>query len=266
MVFYTVFSALFLAELDIGLGEDISVGQAFKLFFRMSLGGCSVGIVFAMALIYILFRLDRRFEHEEVVLQVAATVTTAYLVFYTAEVAGHMSGVIAVVTCGVLTKAFGGSLISDFTTMTAFWALLEHLLNTVLFALAGMEFGFIIARPTGLWSGQEWGYLIVLFIFLNIIRFGLMFLYYPIISRIGIKSNVAEAIFSSWAGLRGAVGIALALGLDNQVRAATDDPKKLILTERLFGMVSGVAFLTLVGTYEGGETLSIYLPARLTPG
>jgi hypothetical protein len=42
------------------------------------------------------------------------------------------------------------------------------------------------------------------------------------------------------------VGIALALALDNEVKAKTDDPATLELTSKLFGMVGGVAFLTLV--------------------
>ena len=47
-------------------------------------------------------------------------------------------------------------------------------------------------------------------------------------------------------GLRGAVGIALAISVDNMVRSATDDPEILSLTNKLFGMVGGVALLTLV--------------------
>ena len=47
-------------------------------------------------------------------------------------------------------------------------------------------------------------------------------------------------------GLRGAVGIALAIAIDNSVRSATDDPEILNLTNKLFGMVGGVALCTLV--------------------
>jgi NhaP-type Na+/H+ or K+/H+ antiporter len=97
VVFYTVFSGLFLAELDIGLGDESTVGEAFTTFFRMALGGTSVGIAYAIALVFILYKLDRRLEQEETVLQVAATVTVAYLSFYTSEIVCKMSGVIAVV-------------------------------------------------------------------------------------------------------------------------------------------------------------------------
>ena len=85
-----------------------------------------------------------------------------------------------------------------------------------------------------------------MYIFLNVIRFFLMFAFYPLVSKIGIKSNWKEAVFSSFGGLRGAVGIALAIALDSEVREATDDIEKRNLTSHVFGMVGGVALMTLV--------------------
>lgn len=165
----------------------------------MSLGGVSVGIAFALGLVIILYALNRRLESEEKVLQVAATVTVAYLSFYTAEIVCKMSGVIAVVTCGILTKAFGGGFINDWTVMDSFWMLLEHLLNTVLFVLGGIEFGQIVAQPEHRdWSGRDWGYLIALYIFVNLIRFFLLFGSYPLQKRIGLGTNWEETFFARY--------------------------------------------------------------------
>lgn len=236
VVFYTLFSGLFLAELGIdGLGEELTFGEGVAIFCRMAIGGFTVGVAYALGLIYILYKLDRRLEHEETVLQVAATVTTAYLSFYTSEIVCKMSGVIAVVVCGILTKAFGSGLISDWGVMTSFWSLLEHLLNTLIFALAGVVFGTVVSSDDRNWGASDWGYLILLYVLVTIIRFGLIFAFYPIISRIGLKSSWQEAVFSSWGGLRGAVGLALALGLDAEVFAETDDPAIRELTSNLFG-------------------------------
>ena len=93
----------------------------------------------------------------------------------------------------------------------------------------------------------DWGYLFILYALLTVIRAFSFFLFYPITSRIGIKTSIKETIFQIYGGLRGAVGIALALALDNAVRenaghqsgAAKD-------THKLFGMIGGIAFLTLV--------------------
>ena len=129
VVFYSIFSSIFLAELGIeGLGEEIGVGQGFAIFFKMSLGGAAIGIGFGLALLLLLFLLRRRLDNEENVVQVSATLGMAYLTFYVAEIVGGTSGVIAVVACGIMTQAFGSNLINSRQTMDAFWHLLEHLL------------------------------------------------------------------------------------------------------------------------------------------
>lgn len=133
MVFYTLFSDIFLYSLGIGLGEDIDLKEGVRVFCLMALGGCLLGILFGLATCLILFLLDRKLNSEENVVQIVATITMAYLTFYVAEPVSHTSGVIAVVFCGFTTKAFGQDLINDVQTMTSFWVLVEHILNTVLF-------------------------------------------------------------------------------------------------------------------------------------
>lgn len=72
MVFFNIFSGLFLSELNIeGLGDEVTIAQGFKSFFRLSLGGACIGIAFAIALIFVLFVLDRRLDTENNVVQVA---------------------------------------------------------------------------------------------------------------------------------------------------------------------------------------------------
>lgn len=66
------------------------------------------------------------------------------------------------------------------------------------------------------------------YLLVNLIRFALMFGAYPILSRIGLKWNVKEAIFVSFGGLRGAIAIALAISLDSELRrdTAPGDPRR----------------------------------------
>jgi len=94
--------------------------------------------------------------------------------------------------------------------------------NTLLFALAGVVFGAIVADNEK-WFSTDWGYLILLCVLLTAVRFFLVFSFYPILSRIGLKSCWREAVFISFGGLRGAVGIALALALDAEVWHETDE-------------------------------------------
>ena len=57
--------------------------------------------------------LDRQLNREENVVQVAATVSTAYLCYFTADAAWKTSGVIATVSMGVFIGTFGHATIND---------------------------------------------------------------------------------------------------------------------------------------------------------
>jgi ankyrin repeat protein len=134
--------------------------------------------------------------------------------------------------------------------------LLEWLLNTLLFALAGVVFGHVLANRENYWRegmARGWGYLFLLWFLLNAVRFFLTFSSYPLLSRIGLKSNLREATFLAFGGLRGAIGIALALALEAEVVHSGASQEYRFQVEKLFAYVGGVAFLTLVinGTLAG---------------
>jgi NhaP-type Na+/H+ or K+/H+ antiporter len=180
------------------LGEDIDVARGFAIFFRMSLGGVAFGLAFGFGLVIILYCLNRRLNNEENVIQVAATVTTAYLAYYTADIC-DTSGIIATVLTGITANAFGSTLINDPEMMENFWILVEYLLQTLLFTLAGTVWGGIIASSGDSWTGRDWGYLLLVYVLVNAIRFFLVGAFYPIFSRIGLRSCWQESVFLGYA-------------------------------------------------------------------
>lgn len=264
IVFFSIFVARYLFELGIeGVGEDVDWGRGVAMFCQKAIGGVCIGIFFGLGLLTILFLLKRRFNREENVVEVTATIAIAYIGYYVADAVWATSGVIATVTLGLMIKFLGRAMFNDAKLLEDFWTLVEHLLNTILFTLGGTVWGAVIANggKEKLFTGRDWGYLVLLYIFLTVIRAFLFASVYPLTSRIGLKGSPQETIFSIYGGLRGAVGLALALFLDNEVQKHTNgfDNVFRIQTRKVFGFVGGIAFMTLCINGSTAGPLLIWL-------
>jgi NhaP-type Na+/H+ or K+/H+ antiporter len=158
-VFYAIFGLRFLYEMGIpGVGEHVGWEKGFEIFFRLSLGGACIGIIFGFGALIITYNLNRRLSGEDSLYQAVATISIAYLSFFTAEILAHCSGFLAVVFCGVTVKAFGETLYNDTPMSVSFWHITEKLLNTLVFALGGCVWGNIISGPggSGLFRAKDW--------------------------------------------------------------------------------------------------------------
>jgi NhaP-type Na+/H+ or K+/H+ antiporter len=89
---------------------------------------------------------------------------------------------------------------------------LGYIAETIIFLLSGVIIGSKINSHHDIdifWD--DYLKLFGLYIFLHLIRFGCLLLFYPILSRLGYGMSLKELVFLSYAGLRGAVGLTLAL-------------------------------------------------------
>ena len=220
MVFFTIFTQQFLYGIGVTTSdntETMTVGSGFGIFFRMAFGGFAVGLLFGLILVGMLYQLDRRMEPQYNVLQVVAAISMAYLSYFVADQLWSMSGVTSCVTCGIVARALGKGMIRDEVLMDSYLALVEFLLNTLLFTLGGAVWGTVLGgnssseTETGpaaaMITASDWGYLFIFYILIMVIRFIQIGTFYPLFSRIGLGSSLRESIFLGYGGIRGAVGI-----------------------------------------------------------
>merc|ERR1719199_1623743 len=86
---------------------------------------------------------------------------------------------------------------------------------------------------------RDYGYLLFLYAGVTVIRYAMLVLFYPLLANMGFGTNWRDCVVMGWGGLRGAVGLALAL-----VVARDMDIEKEVGILILFH-VSGIAALTL---------------------
>jgi NhaP-type Na+/H+ or K+/H+ antiporter len=158
--------------------------------------------------------------------QISVTLFACYLCFLVAEFQAAASGVLAVVVLGVAIGAFGRGFFTGETehSLHHFWEMLTFAANTVLFILTGV----IIAETTvdstveGTLIPSDLGWGVVVYfevIFARVVVVGLLF---PILTRCGYGLTPADAAVCVWGGLRGAVGLALALVVSEESAAYSD--------------------------------------------
>jgi NhaP-type Na+/H+ or K+/H+ antiporter len=62
-------------------------------------------------------------------------------------------------------------------------------------------------------AGRDWGYLAILYVFVQLSRVVVVGLLYPGLKYFGYGLNWKEAVVLVWAGLRGAVALSLSLSV-----------------------------------------------------
>ena len=126
---------------------------------------------------------------------------------------------------------------------------IEFIANTIIFVLAGLIIGnnFLALDDIG---GKEWGYLVVLYIFVYLIRLTIVSLFYPLLMRLGYGLSMKEGAVVVHGGLRGAVGLALAIRVQEMSLQGYQDGSDYDLTKndgnRILFFVGGIAVLTLL--------------------
>jgi CPA1 family monovalent cation:H+ antiporter len=194
-------------------GGFVAVDGALS-FVGLAIGGVVVGWAVGQATLWVLKRLD----------DVMLETTTSFLAAYASYLAGealHVSGVMAVVTAGLL---FGRAQHSVFTYrgrlhLQAVWNFVEFILGSLVFVLIGLQLNQILDRIAGRGLPELAGIALCISVVLIVSRFAWVF---PVtmLPRLMLAVRRREPMppwshltIISWAGMRGVVSLAAALAL-----------------------------------------------------
>jgi hypothetical protein len=186
--------------------------------------------------------------------QLVVTFICAYISYYIAASVLGVSGVLSCCCAGFTVSVFAPVRVLHDEKFHQIWSYAEWCCNTLIFLLAGI---IGAGRSASSITGSSVGYLVAMFFVLCVTRGVMTFLMVPFLNRAGEAITVPEASFITFAGLRGALCIALAL---EGARNATDNGNDKTGKE-LFFMVVGLASFTLLfnGSTAGWVLLKLKL-------
>lgn len=227
IVFFSLFYGLLTLGNEANL-DMVAISASFiSVVFLGLFTGLAVGAVF-------LFWIGRIFN--QAIIEITLTISAAYIAYFIAENVFHVSGVVAVVSLGLLVASVGRTRISPEVAVFLhhFWQMMAHIANTLIFILVGI----IIASRIRLDNWEWWATLAGLYIGIQIIRAVTVFTFMPILKDAGISKE--KAIVVIWGGLRGAVSLALALIIAQDLFL----PKEL--GDQILFLTAGIVVLTIV--------------------
>lgn len=200
----------FLAIFALVVGDN-SGGNAFVQFLKVSVGGVVVGGAVGWLVIEWLKRV-----FNDALIEITVIIGAAYLTFFLAENVFHVSGVISVVTLGIAMAGPGKTRVSPAVThfLHDFWELAAFIANTLIFIIVGV----VIAQQVD-FTFNDLIVLLIVYAGVHVARLGTIYVFYPIMRKIGYGLTFKDSIVLWWGGLRGAVGLALALivAIENRI-------------------------------------------------
>jgi CPA1 family monovalent cation:H+ antiporter len=185
-----------------------SAGDVLGRFAVETAGGAAVGLAVGALGVALL----RAFTEPQV--EILVTLMVAYGGYLAADLLG-LSGIIAVVVVGIVVAGTGRRLQLHGEELTDFWAVLAFVLNAILFLLIGTA---LPAHRLLDAAGMAVGAFLLMVATRALPVYGLLILADPRASRIPWRWR--HLVF--WAGLRGALAVALALSLTGNPRV---DPR-----------------------------------------
>lgn len=214
-------------------------------FLRVAVGGTAVGL----AIGYIVIAWVKKVFNDALV-EITVIVAAAYITFYIAEHFLHVSGVLGLVSFGLLMASIGKTRISPEVEhfLHEFWELFAFIANTLIFLIVGV----VIANNI-VFTGKDFIILIILYIGIHIVRALVIAMFYPLMKKAGYGLSKKNAYVLWWGALRGAIGLALALIVAGETKIDVH------IRDQFLFYTAGIVTLTLLVNATTIKALLSYL-------
>jgi CPA1 family monovalent cation:H+ antiporter len=230
--------------------SHVHIAALFALSYT---GGIAAGLVTAAAGWQARMRLNDALQQNLVVLLMPFT---AYLL---AELV-HASGVLAVVTCGLIMSQLGPRIGRPLARQqtTAFWGLATQLLNGGLFVLIGVELQAAVRGLSSAALAQGIAIIVVVAVALVLVRLAWLTITIHLIrlldrrpSQRARRTTPRARVLQSVAGFRGAVSLAAALAVPQALDSGSPFPSRDLIIFITVGVIAvtlaqGVALPSVV--------------------
>ncbi|XP_057992366.1 sodium/hydrogen exchanger 8 isoform X3 [Hevea brasiliensis] len=225
------------------LGESSNWGRIVKFLAQVSLGAVGIGLAFGIASVLWL-----GYIFNDIVIEISLTLAVSYIAYFTAQEGADVSGVLAVMTLGMFYSAAARTAFKGDgqQSLHHFWEMVAYIANTLIFILSGVVIAESVLSSDNIFHnhGNSWGYLFLLYVFVQVSRFIVVGVLYPFLRYFGYGLDWKEAAILIWSGLRGAVALSLSLSVKR-----TSDSSTYLTPETgtLFVFFTGgIVFLTLI--------------------
>eukprot|EP00927_Polykrikos_kofoidii_P023931 TRINITY_DN21866_c0_g1_i1.p1 TRINITY_DN21866_c0_g1~~TRINITY_DN21866_c0_g1_i1.p1 ORF type:complete len:949 (-),score=162.74 TRINITY_DN21866_c0_g1_i1:93-2939(-) len=235
-------TAVVLFELMLMLvtGSTPSALGIITFFAKKTILGPLLGLAIGNIAVYIIGRTSKGYYHGDSMGQVIITICCAYISFVVAELELTSSGVLAGVVAGVTIAASAWNRFVDKSTIRLVWHTVEFTANTIIFILAGLLFGHVYTRDHI--NSRDIIFVFVSYTFVMLTRVVMLAMLYPFLQRAGPRVSMGEFAVMGWSGLRGAVGLLMAVIVDH----SQSERFREETSSRIMFHVGGIAALTLL--------------------
>ncbi|KAL0793297.1 hypothetical protein Bca101_064674 [Brassica carinata] len=208
------------------MGNSSDWSSIITFLIRVALGAVGIGLAFGIVSVLWL-----KFIFNDTVIEITLTIAVSYFAYFTAQEWAGASGVLTVMTLGMFYAAFARTAFKGDSQKS-----LHHFCGVVI--AEGILDSDKIA-----YQGGSWGFLFLLYFYVQVSRCVVVGVLYPLLCRVGYGLDWKEGVILVWSGLRGAVALSLSLS----VKQSSGNSFLSRETGTLFiFFTGGIVFLTLI--------------------